>query len=117
MTNPKNEKTHLIAVYGTLFDEKAPKDMIPGRIYDLGAFPGYKPDLDSDDMVFCSIIEVNDENLSQIDVYEGVSAGLYSRQMLETALGRDVWVYTYNGEVDPDRLIESGCWIGRAATW
>lgn len=96
-------------------------DTINGKLYHLGAFPGVKllqsPSFDDSlPKVIGRVFFVLDPSIGAIlDAYEGYrvdspKSGLYDRELVETFHGRLAWVYTYNGMVSEDQLIETGDW-------
>ncbi len=116
--------THTVLVYGTLRPfTNEDVVLIPGRLYDLGWYPGIElssdPELEPDEghgYVVCERITVTDERLEQLDNYEGVNSGghgygLYSRERI----GDDfIYVYRNYGDEEPFKnatLIESGDWL------
>lgn len=94
------------------------EDIINAELYDLGSYPGVKePGLGAFEVeeprVHGDVFRIEDQSIiSILDHYEGYPY-LYNRTTTETMDGREVWVYTYNGEVDADRRIVSGDWINR----
>lgn len=92
---------------------------VPGCIYDLGWFPGFKP-VDISDfgddlpLVKGEIISVTDEGLERLDAYEGCP-DLYYREMImamtEEGHFIPVNIYVYNGTVHEDDVIQGGDWI------
>ena len=114
-----------IFVYGTLRpDARNGKMMTTGakhvgtdsitgaQLYNLGWFPGVKLDK-TDSMVHGDVFEIVDGKLPpRLDSYEGYPS-LYSRSQVKTDNGELAWVYTYNGSVSQDQLIESGEWCPR----
>lgn len=95
------------------------KGWIIGRLYDLGWYPGYRPEANIDaaiaPRVFGEVIEVSENDLARLDDYEGYPA-LYDRQKVWVHTETDLveaWVYIYN-HVDyctNDRCIPSGSWL------
>lgn len=119
---------HKVFVYGTLRSEAArpaekfvdakvlSRATVPGHIYDLGWFPGFKhgSTLDSPHNVVGELIEVTDEALERLDAYEGVP-DLYKREST-TALTYDgeyvpCFVYVYNGQVHNNDFVPHGDWV------
>lgn len=121
-------------MYGTLkknhhFDHKFLSDhrtsvqnaTIRGDIFNLGSYPTIK--LDGKGLVVGEIHTFPEECLEQIrstlDHIEGYSKsnpekGLYNRHKVQATLKNgemvEVWVYEYNGDVNPNWKIESGEW-------
>lgn len=125
------KKGENVFVYGTLRkDERADisrsgqfsvdflgKDVINGRLYHLGSYPGLKF-VHSDYMVFDGnmptvvgeVFYMKDSSVGAIlDAYESYPH-LYGREQVVTQSGRVVWVYVYNGLVTGDQEIETGDW-------
>lgn len=101
---------HKIAVYGTLRPATGEAVEIPGKIYDLGWFPGLVLD-NSNTVVKGTWIEVDDVRLAQLDRYEGYhedrpESSLYLRKPF-----KDGWVYVYNRSIGSRDFIESGDWL------
>jgi len=101
---------HKIAVYGTLRPTKGEAVEIPGKIYELGWFPGLIMD-DSGDTVKGVWIEADDNHLKELDRYEGYNedhpkSSLYIREAF-----KDGWIYTYNRPIGNQPLIKSGDWL------
>lgn len=119
---------HKIFVYGTLLSNATRpassfvdakilgKGTIPGLIYDLGWYPGYKSASVSDGecLVHGEVIEVNDIDLERLDAYEGVPF-LYRRKattaILDDGQAMPVDVYEYNDVVHHNDVIPHGDWI------
>jgi len=97
----------IVYVYGTLRPGKPGTIQIPGKLYDLGWFPGII--LGGEGLVTCEKIEV--EDLTAVDAYEGYNPrftieSLYIRRPI-----LDGWIYEYNQEFDPQRLVACGDWL------
>ena len=112
---------HKIFVYGTLRPGKGETVQIPGRMFDLGWFPGVVDIFDPHwkDAQFVSlrpmftaeVIEVDDETLARLDRYEG-----YDPRHPETSLYvrkeyKDGFIYQFNGNVDGATPVLSGDWL------
>lgn len=97
-----------VFVYGTL-GTGVKDDMIQGDLYDLGAFPAAINVNSSNNTLWGEVIEVPEYYLQHLDVYEGVSAGLYRRIRTTTLRGVEAWVYEYARPL-PDGL-------GRIEKW
>lgn len=92
--------------YGTLRPGKANTVVVPGKIYDLGWFPGL---VMGEGEVVCEKLEIKD--WSWVDRYEGYypddpENSLYIRRPFE-----DGFIYEYNRQVPDDKLIASGDWL------
>ncbi len=115
--------THLLFAYGTLApvnaDQAQPEgwqeDAIRGKLYSLGSFPGL---FDMDDAE-AGWVEgfVRPTTLSELegdlDPYEGVAEGLFSRVQRTTRNGRHVWVYVYARARPEYAKGPITCWNGR----
>lgn len=104
-------KMHKIYVYGTLMTGKGEPVTVPGKLYDLGWFPGAKIGTPEWGTEFkAEIIEVSSGKLKELDEYEGYyenapGASLYIRRPYF-----DGFIYEYNHTPPEDRLISSGDW-------
>jgi gamma-glutamylcyclotransferase (GGCT)/AIG2-like uncharacterized protein YtfP len=97
-------------------------DHINGRIYHLGAYPGFKPFKGLTEFVSNKPTVVGERFLvldpaigAFLDAYEGYISenpkeGLYDRQKFATCNGYSAWVYIYNGPISSDQIIQSGDW-------
>lgn len=119
---------HNVFVYGTLLsaasnpaerlvDAKViSRGTVPGFIYDLGWFPGYKPlsVLEEINHVQGELISVDQEGLERLDAYEGCPS-LYRRAdttvLTEEGEYVPAQIYIYNGQVHPDDVVPHGDWI------
>lgn len=103
---------HQVLVYGTLRPFTNTNIVrIPGHLYDLGSFPGLRLDNSSGTMVTCEVIEVTDEELERLDMYEGYDVSdpdgsLYIRRKLDWG----PFIYEYNGSVSQYDVVLSGDW-------
>ena len=120
-------------VYGTLLPGLAPAVIaevvdrlrvvghgtVPGRLYDLGAFPACAIDGVCGRLIHGVVLELPDADvLGRLDWYEGYAAhdeageNLFVRTTCDVSLddGQSVsaWVYVYNRDLSRARLIESG---------
>jgi gamma-glutamylcyclotransferase (GGCT)/AIG2-like uncharacterized protein YtfP len=80
---------------------------VPGRLYDLGSYPGARPGGGS---IQGEIFQLHDPAaiLAKLDRYEGPE---YERAVT-VANGIECWIYWYVGP-EPGRLIASGHWFER----
>lgn len=106
---------HKVAVYGTLRPGSFPVVVIPGRIYDLGSYPGLVLDGSVSPGVSVEIIEVDDRKLGQLDRYEGYDSNrpetsLYLREEVDFGNG-PFFVYTYNDTMNSRPEVKSGDWL------
>jgi gamma-glutamylcyclotransferase (GGCT)/AIG2-like uncharacterized protein YtfP len=125
-------------VYGTLLPQRAPPHLrddiarlkavgtglMPGRLYDLGDFPGAVDDCTSASRVVGRVFELpqDDALLQRLDAYEGYVPGdaqtsLFVREKrpIELVDGRklECWVYLYNCDPGEAPLVPGGEYIGR----
>ncbi len=95
------------------------KGIVYGSLYDLGDFPGAVLDPSSKNRILGTVFRLSDDPsiLQQLDEYEeydpnAPDTSLFRRELhsVELASGGKVecWVYIYNGEANPLRLIETG---------
>ena len=105
-------------VYGTLKNKiGAIRATTKGTLYSMGAFPALV--LRGDNIVYGEVIPTTPQELAQLDLYEGVAFGLYSRETIvvdteEGPIGAYVYVagpHLIDSCTD-DNLIESGEWHG-----
>ena len=92
-------KTNKLAVYGTLRNGKRDTWNVDGY---LMLFPGHRnfPVAmvdDSQKELVVEVIDVNESDIHNYDIYEGVDAGLYERRMVKAYNDKeeiDAWMYT-----------------------
>lgn len=99
---------------------------VPGRLYDLGAYPGLAqpPGLADHDLVHGELHELFEpqRSFAWLDPYEGIDPARpgpaeYTRKVCDvTSSGNKVraWLYLYNGPVSDDRLVPGGNWFRRS---
>ncbi len=126
-------------VYGTLLQGESRGGLIlaanplrvvpartPGRLVDLGEYPGLIPARRSGQWVHGELVEFPEERapefeslLAQLDFVEEYFPGaeassLYLRRMVPVAQAGDAecwaWAYWYNRPYDPRRIVRSGNW-------
>lgn len=127
-----SEPDYLFA-YGTLRPGFAPREVaglfrriirigaasVPGRLYNLGDYPGAILDPNSEAKIIGEIFQLptDVETLAALDAYEGVdpadpAASLFARRKCDALLNDggqlECWVYEYNREIAPSTLIEGG---------
>jgi gamma-glutamylcyclotransferase (GGCT)/AIG2-like uncharacterized protein YtfP len=126
-----------VFVYGTLMQGESRGGLIlaakplrivpartPGRLADLGEYPGLIPARRSGQWVFGEFAEFPavESLLAQLDFVEEYSPGeearsLYLRRsvpvVLEDGTGAWAWAYVYNRPYDPRHIIGSGDWRHR----
>lgn len=91
--------------------------LIPGRLFDLGAYPGL---VDGRGEVVGELFEVRDVGvMPALDAFEDYWPGdpqrsRYERVKLDLITPqRSAWVYRWTQSLDGARLIESGDWMQR----
>jgi gamma-glutamylcyclotransferase (GGCT)/AIG2-like uncharacterized protein YtfP len=93
---------------------------VPGRLYDLGRYPGMTPPQHGDDWVHGDLYDLGDDKqtLSELDRYENAESPqpeFFDRQCAEVTLADGgtaaAWVYWWRGNVDETRRIVSGTWV------
>lgn len=126
-----------VFVYGTLMQGESRGGLIlaakplrivpartPGRLADLGEYPGLIPARRNGQWVFGEFAEFRavESLLAQLDFVEEYSPGeearsLYLRRsvpvVLEDGAEAWAWAYVYNRPYDPRRIIGSGDWRHR----
>src|SRR4051812_5907684 len=126
------ESPRYVFVYGTLLPGLAPRVIadvvatlrvvgagtVPGRLYQLGAYPGCVLEGECDGLIHGQVLEMPDQAvLERLDWYEGYAAhddagSLFVRTVCDVTLeagGRvRSWVYVYNRPVSAARLISGG---------
>jgi gamma-glutamylcyclotransferase (GGCT)/AIG2-like uncharacterized protein YtfP len=92
---------------------------VPGRLYDLGPYPGLTAPQTPEERVGGEVHELLDADatLAALDAYEGCSPpgeppGLYERVLTHAVLDGGetiaVWTYLYRGPLDRARHLPSG---------
>lgn len=97
----------VLYVYGTLRTGKAAAQILKGKMYDLGWFPGVI--LGGPDDIVAERIEVND--ISRIDRYEGYREDDPEGSLYIRVPFKDGYIYEYNRGVEEEPVIESGDWL------
>ncbi|MGB6742188.1 MAG: gamma-glutamylcyclotransferase family protein [Terracidiphilus sp.] len=98
---------------------------VHGTLYDFGHYPGAILDASTQRKIFGSVYELPDDPdvLRRLDDYEELNPdapqlGQYLRVLhpvtLSTGETMNCWIYIYNRDPGPARIVESGRW-GRAA--
>jgi gamma-glutamylcyclotransferase (GGCT)/AIG2-like uncharacterized protein YtfP len=128
--------------YGTLQPGLAPSYIAPsvdklravgegvvnGLLYDLGDYPGAVLDPVSHHKIFGTVFELpEDANiLPALDGYEDFDSdspesSLFIRQLhpvlLSTGGALACWIYVYNGQPDPSRVLADGKFRGKQSRW
>lgn len=90
---------------------------MPGRLYDLGRYPGMTDAQDADDQVKGDVFQIEDaiQVLGRLDEYEGVTGDaprLFERKSgiakLEDGSKLTAWFYEYQGATRSEGRIWSG---------
>lgn len=138
MNFPTQPASDFLFAYGTLHPGHAPeeiadvvrrfeviwKGIVPGRLYDLGSYPGAVLDPSSSTGIAGTIFRLpaGDDVLPRLDAYEEFDPerprrSLFLRRLdrvnLAEACTLDCWIYEYNGPLDRARLIENGKFVVR----
>jgi gamma-glutamylcyclotransferase (GGCT)/AIG2-like uncharacterized protein YtfP len=79
---------------------------VPGRLYDLGSYPGAVASDQPDEWIHGEVFSLDDALLTALDEYEGAE---FERAMVPAI---DCWIYWYVGS-DTGRVIASGDWLKR----
>lgn len=112
---------HKVFVYGTLRglakQSEATHTLTNYAMYDYGRFPYIVEDENGDDSeVLGNVIEVTEKELKELDRYEGVERGLYTRNTVEvhddSGVAVKCFVYVATNNIHP-RRIESGDWYNK----
>lgn len=99
---------------------------VPGRLFDLGAYPGLAEPMSGADVVQGELLQLTDPEPTFIwlDAYEGILPGAlaaseYRREERVVELRAETsprphkaWVYLYARQVGDLRLVPSGLWNG-----
>jgi gamma-glutamylcyclotransferase (GGCT)/AIG2-like uncharacterized protein YtfP len=103
--------TQVLYVYGTLRPGKPENEvLVPGKMYDLGWFPGVK--LGEGGFSFVAErVEVNDDVVPQIDSYEGYNPDCEEHSFYVRKPFKEGWIYEFNGEVSDETLVSGGDWL------
>lgn len=88
----------------------------PGRLLDLGTFPGLVPPADADDEVVGDVLEVPEDDaeavLDTLDRYEGPGFERTTTTVtLPQGTGVEASLYTYEGPSGKGVAIQSGDWV------
>jgi gamma-glutamylcyclotransferase (GGCT)/AIG2-like uncharacterized protein YtfP len=81
---------------------------VPGRLYDLGRYPGARP---ANGSVVGEVFQIDESLLAALDEYEGSE---FERAIMSANLDDghtiECWIYWYVGSAS-GRLIASGDWL------
>lgn len=116
----ETKSKHNVFVYGTLRPKDKDGNIIPAThrlygyvMYNYGPFPYIEEALYEDVSVVGNIIEVDDEQLEWLDVYEGTKKQLYKRisEIIHSTETEDVLgAYVYVADKIKTPMIPSGDW-------
>ena len=115
------DKLNAVFVYGTLRPSKeATHTIYCHEMYDYGRFPYLIKSDGNAESVKGNLIYVTDEQLEQLDHYEGVERGLYTREDVlafpidseGVTPGTQCFVYVATDRLHP-KQISSGDWFNR----
>ncbi len=109
----------------TLEGERLGPATVPGRLLDLGRYPGLIAEGESGDVVHGEVVRLRTPGptLAWLDAYEGLTAGggeadEYVRERLVASLGGGggiaVWTYRYRGPTGGLPLLRGGRWPDRS---
>lgn len=110
---------HKLFLYGTLKDSSEQDDfyIVGYDIYDAGAYPYVAKSHDTHRTVRGQLVEVDDAELAEMDRYEGLSSGLYTREVekvREIGSYRQHEAYVYVAGKSWPRVIPEGRWSKKA---
>ena len=111
-----------VFVYGTLRDKQTPTHRLPGymmfkvagKTFNFPFIQAYPWD-DRQPEIYGNVMEVTDDQLERLDVYEGIKRGLYTREkvvvyeMKSPAEPEIMWAYI-GGPALTSKPIPSGDW-------
>lgn len=104
----------VVYVYGTLRNDppKGTVHSFPGSIYSMGFYPALKLGEGQETNHFiCERLEVTEEQLERLDMYEGYQEEYPEHSLFVRQNFSEGFIYVYNGDVNPSRLISSGDWL------
>lgn len=116
---------HKLFVYGTLRPKDKSGTIVPPShhlhgyaMYDYGRFPFIIHTGNNADLVQGNLLTVSNRELKELDLYENVASGLYSREIVEvlgihTIETIKAFVYVGNSQLVPAR-IKSGDWFSHS---
>ncbi len=126
---PAHDSPNRVFVYGTLRQGGSnhfrmagsrfvSSGHVKGRLYRIDWYPGLMLDSDAGEVIG-EIFDVTTEQLHELDVFEGLSAGEvegseYRRVLTDASDGErttHAWVWEWIGPVDEANLIASGDWL------
>lgn len=109
----KNEETVVLYVYGTLRPGNKENTLrIPGRMFDLGWFPGVVLLPDDFGVTFLAErVEIPKSRLKDIDRYEGYLPGNREDSLYVREPFRDGFIYVYNRSLEGCPEVSEGDWL------
>lgn len=109
---------HKVFVYGTLRPSKVATHKLYGfEMHNYGKFPYIIPSSEFGAQVLGNVISVDDKELAELDLYEGVAKRLYTRNTvlvhhIEDGERLTCFVYVATSLLHPP-LIASGDWFNQ----
>jgi acetylornithine aminotransferase/acetylornithine/N-succinyldiaminopimelate aminotransferase len=128
--------TEYLFVYGTLRPQLLPAELkellgtmrridqgsVPGKLFDLGDYPGAVIDPNTESRIIGEILELPDDQsiLAALDAYEGfdredLDSSLFTRikhqAELDNGLRMECWVYVYNRQTSLAPIISHGDYL------
>lgn len=108
-------KSHFLFAYGTLRPYKHATHRLDNHaMYDYGKFPYIVHSIGS--VVHGNVVKVTESQLKELDKYEGVDRGLYTREKVEASDYQgnrfECFVYVATRNIHP-QLVTSGDWFNR----
>lgn len=106
-------KYHVLYVYGTLRTGRGELVAVPGRLYNLGWYPGCKLQSPEANEFFTAerLEDVSEQALRSYDAYEGYNPDDEANSLYIRRPYLDGWIYEYNHSISEDRRIPSGNWF------
>jgi len=105
-------KKHKIYVYGTLRPGGTDTVKVPGKLFNLGWFPGamlLAPDAGSE--FTAEIIEVDDAGRKRLDSYEGYDESSPATSLYLRVPYLEGEIYVYNNSLSDYPLVEGQDWL------
>lgn len=83
-----------------------------GKLYKIGGFPGFVPDI-LGSVVVAEVYDVSQDVLNHLDDLEGVKHGMFQRRRIPTDDKGYVSVYVWPHPLPENQRIISGDWCNR----
>lgn len=101
-----------LLVYGTLRPGIRPTVKVPGRMYQVGWFPGVILDADCGETFEAEPVEVTDEVLRGLDRYEGYDEAFPENSLFRRVAMEDgTFIYVFNQSVEGCEQVGGGDWL------